>query len=195
MEQLKKMSEAKWMTIGFVAIGALCCCMAVAAIFGGRLYADRMTNMVKGEPTSIAEIQSRIVEFDTPPGYSVSAIPMFVYDMIMITPDEIQGPMILLMQYSTLREGDQEQVAESLREAAENQSSQGIPYQEVGSFEVVIRGETSTVIVSEGDMDGYVIRRWMTVFGGNNGPVILMIQGSDNSWDEDMLRDFIASIR
>lgn len=195
MEQLKKMSEAKWMTVGFVAIGALCCCMAVAAIFGGRLYADRMTNMVEGEPTSIAEIQSRIVKFDTPPGYSVSAIPMFVYDMVMITPDETRGPVILLMQYSTLKEGDQEQVEESLRLTAESQNSQGISFKEVGSFEVTIRDETSTVIVSEGDLDGFVMRRWMTVFNGNNGPVILMIQGSDSSWDEDVLRDFIVSIR
>ena len=47
MEQIKKMSEAKWMMVGFMVIGLLCFCMAVAAFFSGRLFVDRMTNIVK----------------------------------------------------------------------------------------------------------------------------------------------------
>lgn len=194
MEQIKKMSEAKWMMVGFMVIGLLCFCMAVAAFFSGRLFVDRMTNIVKGEPTSVSELQNKIAQFDVPPGYKVIAIPMFIYDMVMITPETTRGPVIVLMQYSTLKEGNQEQIEESLRQAAESQNSQGISYVEVGSFEVTIRDETRTVIVSEGKFEGLVMRRWMTLFSGNNGPVIMMIEGSSSSWDEDMLRDFLASI-
>lgn len=195
MNQLKNISETKWMMIAFAVVTLLCICMIGGTYLSGRVLTERMGNMIEGEPTSMAEMRERIVEFDVPPGYKVSAIPMIVYEMVMIEPDETSGPIIVLMQYPTLDIDDEEAVKEGLQQAAETQNSQGISFKEVGSFDTNIHGELSTVIVSEGNYRDLVMRRWMTVFHGNQGPVILMVQGLVNEWDEDLLRDFIRSIR
>lgn len=195
MNQLKNISEAKWMMIAFAAIILICACMIGGTYLSGRIVTERMGNMINGEPTSLAEMRERIVEFDVPPGYKVSAAPMIVYDMLMIEPDEASGPMIVLMQYATLDEDDEEAVKAGMRQAAESQNSQGISFKEVDSFDTNIRGELSTVIVSEGNYKNFVMRRWMTIFHGNQGPVILMIQGSAYDWNEDLAMDFIRSIR
>jgi hypothetical protein len=65
----------------------------------------------------------------------------------------------------------------------------------VDSYETVIRGETVAVNVSEGDYQGIAIRQLTTIFKGNNGPTILLIQSAADYWDEQLVTDFIASIR
>ena len=65
----------------------------------------------------------------------------------------------------------------------------------VDSFETEIRGDTVTVTVSEGGFQGIVIRQWLTLFDGNNGLVILLVQGPAETWDDAMLKEFIASIK
>lgn len=196
MNQLKNMGETKWMMIAFAIIVLLCCCMIGGTYLSGLIVAERMGNMIEGEPTSLAEMRERIAEFDVPPGYEVSAVPMVVYDMLLIGSDNAYSPTITMLQYSSMSLDSKEEIEESLRQVAEGQSSQpGIQMQVVKSFETVIRGETAEVVVSEGNFESLVMRQWITTFTGNNGPVLLMIQGSTNGWDEDLLMDFIRSIR
>ncbi len=196
MKQLKNMGETRWMMIAFVVIILLCCCMIGGTYISGRIVTERMGNMIEGEPTSLAEMRGRIAEFDVPPGYQVSAVPMVVYDMLLIGSDDAYSPTITMLQYSTMSLDSQEEIEKSLRQVAEGQSSQpGIQMQVVKSFETVIRGETVEVVVSEGNIENLVMRQWITAFTGNNGPVLLMIQGSVNGWDQDLLMDFIRSIR
>ena len=57
-----------------------------------------------------------------------------------------------------------------------------------------IRGETVTVTISEGNYQGFIMRQWTTVFQGNKGPTILMIQGPVDAWDDQVLDDFLKSI-
>jgi hypothetical protein len=145
----------------------------------------------------VARAQEKIAEFDIPPGYEPMAMSMFMYDMVYLTPtDSENDPMIMLMQYSGFSSGDSEQVAEQLKQAAEQQSGQpGMSMKVVDTFEDVVRGQTVTVTVSEADYQGFIMRQWMTVFQGNKGPVILMIQGSAATWDDQLVDDFVKSIK
>jgi hypothetical protein len=81
---------------------------------------------------------------------------------------------------------------QGLREAAQQQGQQpGVTLPIVGSFETTIRGQVTTVTVSE-DSE---MRQWIAVFEGNLGPALFMAQGYVESWDEQLLMDFLKSIR
>jgi len=191
------MSESKKLLIGFAIVGMICMCIAGVTFLGFRTLGNRFEDMANGEPTSVARAQEKIAEFDIPPGYEPMAMSMFVYDMIYLTPSDSEyDPMIMLMQFSRATAGDPEQMAEQLRQAAEQQTDQpGLSMEMVDSFEEVIRGQTVTVTVSEASYQGFTMRQWVTIFQGNKGPVILMIQGIAETWDEQLVDDFIKSIR
>ncbi len=192
------MSESKKLLIGFAIIGVLCLCVAVAGVVSFREFGNRAKKLVSGDPTSVAQVQDNIAEFDIPSGYKASAMNMFVYDIIMLTPDSTskRAPTIMLMQYNGIISGNSAQVEQQLRQAAEQQSGQsGTPMQIVDSFDKEIRGETVTVTVSEGKYESITTRQWMTVFKGNRGPTILMIQGIVKYWDDQIIEDFIESIK
>lgn len=190
------MSESRKLLIGFAVVGAICFCMAGIGFFGLREFGKRFESMANGDPTAVAQMREKIADFDVPPGYRTTGMPMVIYDAIMLMPEQTSGPMIILMQYSGVTTASREEMEQSLRQAAEQQSRQsGTPMQVVDSFETVIRGETVTVTVSEGSTQGLVLRQWITIFEGNNGLVIFMAQGIAQQWDEQLLNDFLQSIR
>ena len=191
------MSESKKLLIGFAVVGVICVCIAGISFLGLRTLGNRFEDMTNGEPTSVARAQEKIAEFDIPPGYEPMALSMFVYDMISLTPiDSENDPMIMLMQFNKSTSRDPEQMEEQLKQAAEQQSGRpGMSMQVVDTFEEVIRGETVTVTVSEANYQDFVFRQWMTIFQGNKGPVILMIQGPARTWDDQLVDDFIKSIK
>ena len=179
-------------TIGIILI--LCCfvtLMAGVVIWGLSKEVDKRINI---EPQDAAQAQENIATFDIPPGYELAAgMSILVYDMVSIVP-ETNGylPSIMLVQYSGFTTGSREKMEEGLREAAQQQGQQpGVTLPIVGSFETTIRGEVTTVTVSE-DSE---MRQWIAVFEGNHGPALFMAQGYVESWDEQLLMDFLESIR
>ncbi|MBI2332748.1 MAG: hypothetical protein HYU84_11425 [Chloroflexi bacterium] len=192
------MSESKKLLIGFAVVGAICCCMAVGAFWGMSAFGKQVGSLATGsDPTAVAEMRNKIVDFDQPPGYQPGVMSMVIYDVIYLMPvDSSDDPMIMLMQYNATTSANREQIERSLRQSAERQGPQpGVSMRVVDSFETVIRGETVTVSVSEGGGQNLAVRQWITVFDGNNGLVLLMIQGPVASWDDEMVETFIKSIR
>jgi hypothetical protein len=170
--------------------------MAGIGYWGVREFSNRVEGMANGDPTAVAQMQEKIADFDVPPGYRTMALSMVIYDTVTLVPEETSGPMIILMQYNSLTPANREEIERGLRQAAEQQGQgSGVSMQVVDSFETVIRGDTVTVTVSEGNGQGLTMRQWITIFEGNNGPVIFMAQGIAQQWDEQVLNDFLRSIR
>lgn len=194
---MNKMNESKMLLIGFVIVGMICCCMAGISFWGFRQFEKQVENISNGgDPDAVAKMQEKIVDFDVPPGYQPLAMSMVIYDMVYLTPSDSSEPMIILMQYNTVTATSREQMERSLRQAAEQQGAQpGVAMEVVDSFETVIRGETVTVNVSEGNTSGFSLRQWMTVFEGNNGLVLMMIQGPVEGWNDQLVETFIKSIK
>jgi len=190
-------SESKKLLIGFGVVVVICCCAAGMTYFVFRQFGRKMENFVTANPTSVAQSREDIAEFDIPPGYSPMAMSFLGYDMISLTSEDPNSSMaIMLMQYSGFMSGSPEQMEQQLRQAVEQQSGQpGTSMHVVDIHEDTIRGKPVTVTVSEGGFQGFTMRQWSTLFDGNNGPTILMIQGAVETWDEELLKDFIASIR
>jgi hypothetical protein len=190
------MKESKKLMIGFGIVGVLCLCAAGVAYFAFRQFSERVNNFVEGDPTSIAKSQEEIAKFDVPPGYKPMAMSFLNYSMVSLFPEDISsGVSIMMIQYTGMTAASQEQIEEQLRQTAEQQSSQpGVSMNVVDTYEEVIRGETVTVTVSEGNYENFIMRQWMTIFTGNKGPTILMIQGPTFLWDDQFVKDFIGSI-
>lgn len=189
------MSESKKLWIGFAVVGIICCCMAGVGFWGVGRLGNQMQNQSGSDPTAIARMREKIADFETPPGYRSMALSMFIYDTLYLMPESAVGPTITLMQYNSISSASREQIEQGLRQAAEQQYSQpGLSMEVVDSFETVIRGDTVTVTVSEGGFQGIVIRQWLTLFDGNNGLVIMLVQGPAETWDDQVLEKFIESI-
>jgi len=179
-------------TVGIILV--LCCFMTLMAgvvVWGLSKEVDKRINI---EPSEVSQVRENIATFDLPPEYELAAgMSIFFYDMVSIVPEK-NGylPSIMLVQYSGVTIGDNKKMEEELRNAAQQQGGQpGVNLPIVGSFETTIKGEVTTVTVSEDTK----MRQWTAVFQGNLGPTLFMAQGHISGWDEQLLMDFLASIR
>jgi hypothetical protein len=152
--------------------------------------------MVKTDPTQIASVAGGIAEFDVPTGYEVELAMSFLnYETVTIMPADGGGSMSITLVQMT---GVSNLTDEQMQQALEQQGGQKSANMSVVEQRTeTIRGEEVIVTVSEGSATGTDVRlrQWMAVFKGNKGPVVLLIQGSTADWDEDLVADFIASIR
>jgi len=71
-----------------------------------------------------------------------------------------------------------------------------VPLSVVETKTISIRGQDKDVTVLEGEAKGGSrLRQWVTIFKGKNGPVLLMIQGEIETWDDSMVTTFVESIK
>lgn len=67
---------------------------------------------------------------------------------------------------------------------------------EVEERTVTVRGETTSMVVSEGtNGDGLAYRQVTVPFTGNNGPALVNLTGPIDGWDWAIVEAFLASIR
>jgi hypothetical protein len=190
------MSDKKKILIGIGVVAALCLCATGVMFLVVREAGSRVTESFKTDPTSIAQVGDKIAEYDVPPGYQESmAMSLFIYDMVYITPESENSPVsmiFMMMQFTGAGNTD----AEQMREAMEQQTGQSNSQMHVVETRTeVIRGEEVSVTVSETSTQGLTLRQWLAVFRGNGGPTMLMIQGPSEAWDEEVIEEFIHSIR
>jgi hypothetical protein len=192
------MKESKKLMIGFGVVAVICLCTLGLTVFTFNQIGKKMENISATDPASIAQTMDSIAEFDVPEGYRPVGLSMLGYDMINFIPEtSTSGMSIMLMQYNGFIAANTSpvQLQEQLKRSAEQQSgTQGVAMQVVESRQEIIRGETVTITISEGEFQGVTMRQWITVFQGNEGPTILMVQGTAEGWDDQLLEDFIRSI-
>lgn len=197
METKSNKSRNIWIAVGVV--GALCLAACVVAYFLIRQVGTQFGEAFKTDPADIAVVSDKIAQYDLPSGYKAQvAMSIMMYDMVIIGPSSpgSNSMMIMLMQFNGDVGMTQEQMQEQVRQSFEQQSGQrGAPMTVVETRQETIRGEQVTVTVSEGTAEGVTMRQWMTIFQGNGGLTVLMIQGSTSDWDEEAVINFIHSIR
>jgi hypothetical protein len=105
--------------------------------------------------------------------------------------------MIMLMQIPD-NMGNEEEMQREMERSMARQGGRGgnITMEVVEQKTITIRGQQVPATISEGQGESGVTMRQMTaVFKGNNGPAILMIMGEKSSWNQQLIDQFIASIR
>jgi hypothetical protein len=186
-----------WIAVGVV--GGLCLIACVIAFFVVRQVGTKVGEAIKTDPADVSAVSDKIAQYDMPPGYKTQmSMSLFVYDMVMIGPSQTgsSSMIIMLMQFNNGAGLDQAQMEEQMRQAFQQQGGQpGAQMKVVETREETIRGEQVAVTISEGTSQGISLRQWMAVFKGNGGPTVLMIQGTISDWDDELVADFIKSIR
>jgi hypothetical protein len=175
------MERSTRVILGIAAIILFLCCVAGLGftLLGTRL----MGKAIITDPDRIALVGSDIAEYDIPQGFRAAfASNVSGFKLIALGPtkDSTHFTMILIMQFPAPVSANREEVERQMRQALTQQTGMGS-----ASLSVVDEGTTS---------DGIHIRQITGIFDGKQGPVLLMIIGEAESWNEEMVRTFLASI-
>ncbi len=142
------------------------------------------------------QIGAQIADYTLPPGYTEEVgFDMFVEKLVMIGPTNNQGPVIMMISVSAATVNRQ-QMEQTLRQSFASQLSRSGTFKSVGTHDVTIKGQQTTLAVSENDSTSGLTERQATgVFQGKSGLVMMMIMGSVDEWDWPTIEAFCSSIK
>ena len=193
-------NKNKWIWIGLGVALLFCCGAVLVAALVFQQAGKKIQEGMKTDPEAAAEAAHKIADYDLPEGYQEKmAMEILVYSFAMIGPEysttNLTGPVFMLAQFKA--GVNQEQMEEQLRQSFEQQAgNRGLSMSLVKVEDKTIRGEETQVATYEGtDENGLVIRQVITSFPGKDGTAMLMIMGSAEAWDQDIVDTFIESIR
>lgn len=183
--------------LGLGAAVLFCLCAAGVAYLAFRTVVEKAKEAIVTDPAQVSTVADKIATYDIPEGYEEQmAMDFGLYRIVMLAPDLGNQPMIMLMSYNAAGV-DPEQMQQELQRSLEQQSGQpGISWTTVEERTVTIRGQEVSLIVREGRGDsGFAMRQMVTAFEGENGTVLVMIQGDAASWDDELIDEFLSSIQ
>lgn len=182
-----------------VGLVVVCICAGgIGAFFLLRTAGNVMEQATMTEPDQIAEVAQAIAKYDLPPGYSEQfGMSLFGFDVVGFGPSSGSGQAIMMMQFPSGIGMDQEQMEQQLQQSMQQQfGRQDFNLSVVDETTTTIRDQPVTLTVREGtDNDGNAMRQVSGVFSGQDGPVLLMIMGAPQNWDQGAIDSFIGSIR
>jgi hypothetical protein len=188
----------------FILLGVLAglCLCAAGLGFAGLSYLGtslRQAVANADDPANVQKIASEIADYTPPEGYQQAAMNILMYKYVMLMPDpksHTQGPLIILMAFPASSNLSKEQMQTEMQRTFARQMGQGAAMKEVETKTVSIRGKDETVTVLEGTLkNGSLLRQWIAIFDGKNGPILLMIQDNPDRWKDQLVNDFVASIK
>jgi hypothetical protein len=178
-----------------IVLVVLCSVACVSAYIIAR-YALPQT--IASQPEQAAKIGHEIADYTLPPGYAEAfGFSMFGTKWVAINSEAYGGLAIMLMQFPANSRLSQEEMQRSMEQSVQQQGQfQGNDFKIVGTQEATIRGQPVTLTVSEGKSRyGTDMRQVVGVFQGKGGFVMLMVMGDPETWDQDTLDSFLASIQ
>jgi len=192
-------TKNQWLWIGLGAALLFCCCAALVALLVFRQLGKAVKDSVTTDSDSASQTAHEIIDYDLPAGYTEQmAMDMKIYTFIVIGPEsyETNGSVIMIAHFTAVA-GNQQQMEQQIRQSMEQQSgSRGAKMELVEVKTMTIRGEETEVSIYEGtDVNGTKVRQLITSFPGKSGVVMLLIFGNVADWDQDMVDEFIESIR
>jgi hypothetical protein len=190
-------NKYKSLWIGLGAASLLFCCAVLVAFLVFREVGKKVQSGLQMDPESAAQSAREFVDYDLPDGYTEQmAMDMIVYTFVIIGPASYEntGPTIMFAHFSPVA-GNQQQLEQQVRQSF-NQQVGGADMTLVEIKTMTIRGEETEVAIYEGlDEYGDEVRQLITSFPARTGIIMLMIFGDIETWDQDMVDEFIESIR
>ena len=192
------MSRGLKIVLVLIAIALFFCCVAGlgATLLGTRLAGRAIIT----NPDRVQAVGNQIADYDVPPGYEeMFAMNIMGMKLVAIGPSTPTTgiTMTMLMQFPAGMDVSRQQMERQIEQALARQI--GLSSADMTSVvqeETVIKGAPVTLAVREGTTDrGERIRQLTGLFDGEGGPTMLMITGEVAAWDQEMVDQFIASIR
>jgi hypothetical protein len=191
------MSTPVKLILGFV-LGAVLTCVLIA-VLGLTIFRSAAVSVlsdVQAEPGEAAQVAAEIAAFTLPAGYT-SAVATQIAHLEVVGYDSPSGDShIYLFQLPPFLHVDQAELERQLRSATESEgNAQVVEMKVIEQQAVTIRGQATTLVVSEGiNGAGRSIRSASAVFAGNDGQALLSFSGPTSAWDAALIIDFINSM-
>jgi hypothetical protein len=134
-----------------------------------------------------------IADFDLPAGYTAEfSTSMWGYTVAAYRGPN--GPSHLYLIQSE-KESDGDELAKMLAQLVPGASSSDADMKVIENRPISLRGQETTLIVSEGLNSENIPYRQVTVaFEGKGGPALLMFSETVDAWDQAAVDEFLASI-
>ncbi len=176
------------------ALLLVCVCGAIAMF---SVLGVTIGRAVESDPAHIAAAASRIADFQPPSGYKPEVtIDLGGYLFVSYAPGDghshimfVQAPASANVEQATL-----EQYAQQATQNRDYDSHTHL--QVVGQQQATVRGQTVTLVVSEGtNSDGAAYRTLTGVFQGKGGLALLSVEAPLSHWNQTEVEAFLASTR
>ncbi len=198
---MDKTTKTFLIIIGSVLL--VCACGAVLVLATGAWsfgkFVQFADNSTTENPEEIAQIASGIASFGVPEGFTTQyGMKIGAWSLVQyMTRDE--RSIIFVTQFPA---GTSINVDEMMRQISENSRNPNSRWYNTDSKlieqkPVTIRGEETTLSVSEGTNEQGVLYRLANAkFQGNGeGPALFMLIAPADQWDTQLVDDFMASIQ
>jgi hypothetical protein len=142
----------------------------------------------------VIKLASKIADFDPPQGYTAE----FSAELAGYTLAAYKGttgPSHLYVIQSE-NEADGEELTSMLTQMAPGSSDPNTRLTVIENRPVIIRGQESTLVISDGtNHEGEPYRQATVAFQGKGGPAMLVLSETAELWDQDAVDAFLQSIR
>lgn len=177
-----------------IVLAILCC---IACTFVSIVIHYTMSGTVAAGPEQAAVIGHEIVDYSLPAGYAeVFGTSLFKLKWVVIASDNQDALSMMLMQIPQ-RSGMTPEEMQSVMAELFAQQGEYSPssLQIVETRQVTVKGQPVTLTISESESDlGETMRQAVAVFPGKDGLAMLMAMGDAQTWDQEVLDEFLASI-
>ena len=147
---------------------------------------------VSTDPKQVAQLASQISDSDLPTGYSLRTGQSIMGSMSIMIVDTSNQRSIWLGQATTENGLTPD---EYLRQSITPARYIGVQWKVVKSTSILIRNnETILTIYSGVNQENRMYHAWASAFKGKGGPALLVIVAPEETWDEEAMQAFIASM-
>ena len=196
------MSRTTKIVIGvIVGLIVLCGCCCLAGSIATPMLLEPLMEQAAStteDPQEIAQIAGRIVDYQLPADYGEQfAMSFFGFDIVAFGKDDMSGQVIVMMQMPEMFGLDPDEMMREMEQSLQQQTGQKFgDLQYIDTIQTTIRDQNVTLTVQEGtDENGTTIRQVTGIFSGKNGVAMLMIVGPTQTWDQQMVDEFLSSLR
>jgi ABC-type molybdate transport system substrate-binding protein len=189
-----------------IVIGSLllvCVCAAGVLLATGAWSIGQLVQWadqnVTENPQEVAQIASGIADFEVPAGYNAQmGMSLAGFSMVQYATGDDQS-ILIVAQFPAGTSLNPDEMLRQIREGRRdpNSSWYKMDTKLVEQKQVTIRGEATTLSLSEGTNDqGILYRMANAVFQGKGtGPSLFILAAPADEWSDQVLDDFIASIQ
>jgi hypothetical protein len=183
--------------LGFIA-GAILTCLVIG-VLGLTLFRATVVSVlsdVQAEPGEAAQIADEIAGFTVPDGYTSVMATQFAHFEVVGYDSADGHSHLYLFQMPPALKVEQAELERQLESATAGQGNDQVTdMQVIEEQAVTIRGQATTLIVSEGtNHSGDAIRSASAAFDGRDGQALVSFSGLAANWDDAMINTFIASM-
>jgi hypothetical protein len=177
--------------------GALGTCLLIGVLgltlFRSSVYA--LVRNVQAAPGEAAQIAAEIADIAVPEGYAASVATRFAHFELVGYDGPDGRSHLYLFQLPPAVHMDWAELQRQLQNTAAPDGAQP-EMQVIDQQAVTIRGEATTLVISEGtNHAGDLYRSASAAFTGNDGQALVSFSGLSATWDQAMVDDFLAAMR